>query len=78
MRLKIYKNNVQTLKKMASELKIKEERKIANAEIHFKSVSPTLCTVQEREIKVAAPTNITYTSGGGHKRQKAPMAPGTE
>lgn len=61
MRREIHKTNVKTLKKTASELKIKEEIKITNAEIHFKSVSPTSCTVQEREIKMAAPINISYT-----------------
>lgn len=71
VKLKIYKNGVQILKKAATELKSGKEE-MTSTEINFKSVSLTSCLVSESEIKEwSPPTKVSHTLRGGHK---APIA----
>lgn len=71
IKLKIYKNGVQILKKAATELKSRK-KEMTSTEMNFKSFSLTSCTVSESEIKEwSPPTKVSHTLRGGHK---APIA----
>ena len=67
VKLKIYKNGVQILKKAATELK-SGKKEMTSTEINFKSVSLTSCLVSESEMKEWSPhTKVSHTLKGGHK-----------